>query len=811
LIMPGNQLPPGDNHAALQPVGLAPSALPTTDIDYSMLQPPPPDGGGIQWRRYLLALRRYKWLILLVIAAGTGLGVLATRFITPEYSVQATIWIESPQERGGPLRADGVVEGANWVELLTTFTVLDSVVAKEKLFLSFANAKDSTLFSNFRLMERFRPGQYVIQTDNNGRTFTLKSAEGLVVQTAQVGEPVGARLGFDWTPAPEQLAKTAGRKVAFGVTSPRDASSRLRSQLVASMQDDGNFLRLSLTGSNPARLTGTMNTLVNQYVDVAAQLKKRKLSELSRILAQQVDTLEKQLKNSEGQLLGFRAANIVKPGEGTAISGGTMSFNGGAGGGGTVVGKFFEQKLQMDELKHDREALEAVLGRAKTGDLVIDAYLTIPSVRTAPDLQKALQELSAAEAEQRTLQYRYTDEHKLVQDARERVRVIRESTIPAYTNQLVAAIREKEADLNRRTSSATREIQSIPSRTITEARLTREMQSIASIYTDLQKRYESAKLAEASAIPDVRILDPAVMPDRPTSNSAPRMILMAFMASTGLALALAILLDMLDKRFRYPEQVTNELGLSIFGAIPAIKNLKSGKEDLEEASHVVEAFRTIRLNLVHSYGAAGPVMLTISSPGPGDGKSLVCSNLALSFAEAGYKTLLLDGDIRRGELHRMFGAERIPGLIDYLMRNASLDQVLRPTTHKNLSLLPCGTRRHHGPELLGSGAMAELMAELKARFNVVIIDSPPLGAGIDPFVLGTATGNIMLVLRSGETNRQMAEAKIRLLDRLPIRVLGAVINDMNARESSYQYYSYVYGYVSDEDPGPKLVQGPKDA
>jgi tyrosine-protein kinase Etk/Wzc len=810
--MSGNQLPPGDsNHAALQPAGAAPSALaPATDIDYSMLQPPVPEGGGIPWRRYVLALRRYKWLILLVIAAGTGLGVLATRFLKPEYSVQATIWIESPQQRGGPVRAEGVVEGANWVELLTTFTVLDSVVAKEKLFLNFANAKDSTLFSNFRLMERFRPGQYVLETDNNGRSFTLKSAEGLVVQTGQVGEAVGARLGFDWTPPPDQLAKTAGRKVEFGVTSPRDASAQLRSQLVASMQDEGNFLRLSLTGSNPARLTGTMNTLVNQYVDVAAQLKKRKLSELSRILAQQVDTLEKQLRSSESQLLGFRAANIVRPGEGTAISGGTMTGGIGAGAP-TVVGKFFEQKVQMDELKHDREALQAVLARAKTGDLVIDAYLTIPSVRTAPDLQKALQELSAAEAELRTLQYRYTNEHKLVQDAEERVRVIRESTIPAYTNQLVAAIREKEADLNRRTSSATREIQAIPGRTITEARLTREMQSIAAIHGDLQARYEAAKLAEASAIPDVRILDPAVMPDKPTSNSAPRLILMAFMASTGLALALAILLDMLDKRFRYPEQVTNDLGLSIFGAIPAIKNLKSGKEDLEEASHVVEAFRTIRLNLVHSYGAAGPVLLTISSPGPGDGKSLVCSNLALSFAEAGYKTLLLDGDIRRGELHRMFGAERIPGLIDYLMKNASLDQVLRSTTHKNLSLLPCGTRRHHGPELLGSGAMAELMAELKSRFNVVIIDSPPLGAGIDPFVLGTATGNIMLVLRSGETNRQMAEAKIRLLDRLPIRVLGAVINDINAAESSYQYYSYVYGYVSDEDPGPKLVQGPRDS
>jgi capsular exopolysaccharide synthesis family protein len=805
--MSANQLPPGDqHHAALQPVAASPTAVsPALEIDYGMLQPPVAAEGGIPWRRYVAALKRYRWLILLVIMGGTGLGVLATRFLKPEYSVQATIWIESPPSRGGPVRAEGVVEGANWVELLTTFTVLDSVVAKEKLFLNFGDNKDSVLFSDFRLMERFRPGQYVIQTDSKGRTFSLKSAEGLLVQSGPVGEPVGARLGFDWTPAAEQLAKTKGRKIKFGVTSPRDASAALRSQLVAAMQDDGNFLRLYLTGGNPARLTGTMNTLINQYVDVAAQLKKRKLSELSRILAQQLDTVSKQLRAAESQLEGYRVSTITQPSELTGLTPGTGSTTP------TVLNQYFENKVQIEQLKHDREALEQVVKRAQAGDLAIDAYLTIPSVRTAPDLQKALQELSAAEAELRTLQLRYTDEHKLVKDAQDRVSHIRNTSIPAYTTGLVNALKTRETDLRGRVSQAGGEIRAIPTRTINEARYRRDAESIAKMQSELQSSYERAKLAEASAIPDVRILDPAVMPDKPTSNSAPRLILMAFMASTGLALALAILLDMLDKRFRYPEQVTNELGLSIFGAIPAIKNLKSGKEDLEEASHVVESFRTIRLNLVHSYGAAGPVLLTISSPGPGDGKSLVCSNLALSFAEAGYKTLLLDGDIRRGELHRMFGAERIPGLIDYLMKNATLDQIVRGTTHKNLSLLPCGTRRHHGPELLGSGAMNELMVELKQRYNVVIIDSPPLGAGIDPFVLGTATGNMMLVLRSGETNRQMAEAKIRLLDRLPIRVLGAVINDIRTSESSYQYYSYVYGYVSDEDTGPKLVQGPQDS
>jgi len=298
------------------------------------------------------------------------------------------------------------------------------------------------------------------------------------------------------------------------------------------------------------------------------------------------------------------------------------------------------------------------------------------------------------------------------------------------------------------------------------------------------------------------VLDRAVQPERPARNSAVSIVLGALLASLAAAIGLAIVLDRLDKRFRYPEQVTRELGLSILGAIPAIRK---GNPDAAQAAQVVEAFRTIRMNLAHSYGAAGPVMLTVSSPGPGDGKSLVSSNLALSFAEAGYRTLLIDGDIRRGELHRMFQSDRRPGLLDCLGGDVRADEIQRPTNHKNLTLIPCGTRHHHGPELLGSAAMRELMAALKTRYNVIVIDSPPLGAGIDPFVLSTATGNIMLVLRSGETDRQMAEAKLRLLDRLPVRILGAVLNDISTSDHAYKYYRYVYGYTADEEAVGQLA------
>lgn len=100
--------------------------------------------------------------------------------------------------------------------------------------------------------------------------------------------------------------------------------------------------------------------------------------------------------------------------------------------------------------------------------------------------------------------------------------------------------------------------------------------------------------------------------------------------------------------------------------------------------------------------------------------------------------------------------------------------------------------------------MQHLMAEMKTRFNVIIVDSPPLGAGIDPFVLGTSTGNLLLVFRSGETDRQMAEAKLKLLERLPVRVLGAVLNDISA-DGVYRYYSYLYGYSSEDDQAAKQL------
>jgi capsular exopolysaccharide synthesis family protein len=182
----------------------------------------------------------------------------------------------------------------------------------------------------------------------------------------------------------------------------------------------------------------------------------------------------------------------------------------------------------------------------------------------------------------------------------------------------------------------------------------------------------------------------------------------------------------------------------------------------EQVAHLVESFRTLRMHVRHA--CEPPITIAISSPSPGDGKSFVAANLAMSFADAGFRTVLVDGDYTSRHGARGFwarhglGPHRVPvGRVDF-------SQVVHETTHDRLSLVPCGTRQPHSPELLTSAALPRLVAELKQRYEVVVFDTPPLAAGVDAYAIATALNHLLVVLRIGKTERRMAAAKLLLVD-----------------------------------------------
>jgi tyrosine-protein kinase Etk/Wzc len=389
------------------------------------------------------------------------------------------------------------------------------------------------------------------------------------------------------------------------------------------------------------------------------------------------------------------------------------------------------------------------------------------------------------------------------------IATLERQTIPALARSVAGELGVREAELGRRIDAGSQNLRQIPPRAIEEARLRRRVTIAETMYATLQQRFEEARLAEASTIPDVRILDGAVAPQRPVKNTAPRVILVALFASLGVAIVAAVLLDRADPRVRYPDQVSRDMGLAILGALPHIKGRREAGdgagERREDIAQLVEALRGACLNLVYAYGAAGPMLVTITSPDAGDGKSFVAANLAHTFAEGGYRTLLVDGDIRRGVLHRRLSTRRRPGLTDCLRGEVSLEAIAQETAYPSLTFIGCGTRVHNAPELLSSQAMAQLINQVRPVYDVILVDSPPLAGGVDSFVLGTLTGNLLMVLRTGHSHREMAAAKLQMLHRLPVRLLGAMLNDVppDASYGYYRYYSYYLpGYeAADEHAG----------
>jgi len=752
--------------------------------------------------RVISSLRRFRWTILGLTLLGLGGGIAATRFIKPDYMVQANLWIETPNKgrAGSPIQGEELLESKAWVELLTTFKVLDPVVQERKLYLNYPEKADSSLFRGFDLTTRFLPGQFELSFAKDGKSYHLKQRNGVYAESGSLSDSVGRQVGFRWAPHPAR--SQWGKSVKFDLVTPREASGQLIKSLTTKLKE-GNFLYLTLQNENPEAAAGTLNALIRHYVDEAADQKRRKLTLLAAVLDTQVIDQASRLKSAEEALESFRVGTVTLPREETPVAAG-LAFTQP-----TVYSEYFKQRTVLDSLKRDQRDIEEVLKRNREGEIAVDAFNTIGAIRQAPDLQRVLSELSTAEADLRTMLTKYTEEYDGVRRLRDRIQLLRTQTIPIYAAALVRQLTDRQNELSGRVSLSSRELQSIPVRSQNEARLKREVEQADALYRSLEASRQQARLAEASAIPDVRILDSAVAPTRPSRNSAPSIVLIGLLLGLGLGLAIALVADRFDPRFRYPDQVSSGLGLPILGTIPEIKRAKGRTGSPEEAGQVVEAFRSIRMSLAHSFDASGPIALTISSPSPGDGKSLIASNLALSFAEAGYRTILIDGDIRRGSLHHTFGLERRPGLVDHLAGEASLGAILRPATHPLLTLIPCGSRRHLGPELLGSVRMGELMDVLRRDYQVIIMDSPPLGAGIDPFVLATVARNLAIVLRAGETDRQLTEAKLQIVDRLPVRVLGAILNDVRLKEGAYKYYRYSYGYVAEveEEEKPKLTSG----
>lgn len=295
--------------------------------------------------------------------------------------------------------------------------------------------------------------------------------------------------------------------------------------------------------------------------------------------------------------------------------------------------------------------------------------------------------------------------------------------------------------------------------------------------------------------------------DVPISPNRFSLLLYTTILGLSLAIGIPFLLEYLDHTLSNLEQVESAFQMRGLGIIPkidgrhdsiALLDLESGKE-----KNLLENFRVIRTNIL-SMGSLSkaPHVIMVTSAMPKEGKTVVSTNLALSFAQTGARTLLIDTDLRRGRLHRLFGYRKQPGLTGVLLGTHTLEEAIRPTTHPNLTILSAGQHLETGTELLGAQVFRDTMVELRKRFDRIIMDTPPVLGLSETSVLQNQVDGVLFVIWSGHTPVKAVKASIDMLQGNGANFYGFVLNrlDLSASANYYQYYYYSHDYYYHYSP-----------
>jgi tyrosine-protein kinase Etk/Wzc len=352
-------------------------------------------------------------------------------------------------------------------------------------------------------------------------------------------------------------------------------------------------------------------------------------------------------------------------------------------------------------------------------------------------------------------------------------------------------------------------LNTLPEKSLNLARFQREAEVNNSIFMMLRSKYEESRISEAGQIGSIRIVDYAEPPKEPIRPDRVRNLLSGILCGLGLGVGILLFREYLDRSVKTIEDI-ERLGFPVLGSIPVIASRQVGRRSggtsrkmnqiesrlvthFQPNSPVSESYRTLRTNIQYSNVDKPLKTVLVTSPGPGEGKSTSVANLAITFAQMGAKVLLVDTDLRRPVLNGLSGFKRNEGLTNVLVRAVPLSDAVRRTRIRNLYVLTSGTIPKNPSEFLASKVMRGLLKEVSSRFDIVLLDSPPVIAVTDSAVLSSCIDGVIIVVRSEQTDRDALLRAVTLLKNVNAKLLGMLLNHLDIRHqygSYYKYYTY---------------------
>jgi tyrosine-protein kinase Etk/Wzc len=439
-----------------------------------------------------------------------------------------------------------------------------------------------------------------------------------------------------------------------------------------------------------------------------------------------------------------------------------------------------------------------------------------PSFITNVGVQTMLETLSELETARSELLVQRTPQNADVRQLDDRIAQLEEQLYRLatdYVHSLEIQIASADASLARFGTL----VEALPQQELEYARLLREARLLNEVYFTLQTRLKEAEVQYAVAPDEVRVIDAALAPIEPVWPRPLVTMILATILGLMLGVAVAVGREAVDTTVRSQWEVEAAAGgLPVVGMIPRMRlqsgrlgrlrtrwqrhlppvvgRLSGGSERLvtsgEPDEGAGEAFRALRASISHGAAGNAPRVLVLTSPRPGDGKSLSSANLAVSLARQGERILLVDGDLRGGELFRLLGGSRSPGLSEVLQEKSLLAGALQQVDLENpngasLSFLSSGVTPANPSDLLSSEGMAQLVREMRSQFDRIIIDAPALHQVADGALLGRLADAALLVVRAGSTDRTILEQTVTRLRRMHVPLGGVILNDLDLAAAEY--------------------------
>ena len=327
--------------------------------------------------------------------------------------------------------------------------------------------------------------------------------------------------------------------------------------------------------------------------------------------------------------------------------------------------------------------------------------------------------------------------------------------------------------------------------------LKREVDITRSLFESLLKRAKEAAVTEGLNVTNIVVVDPARVPETPVKPKKAQNILLALITGLTLGIGLAFFFEYLDNTIKTPDEVERYLKIPLLGVVGSFPTDSTDPKEKEMITHlepqstIAEAFRTIRTNLLFSSPDIEKKVLLVTSVLPLEGKTVLASNLAITFAKMGKNVLLIDADLRRPRIHTVFDLERGKGLSALLVGGES---TIKNTDIPSLKVITSGALPPNPAELLNSKKMKEFIERAREQYDIIIIDSPPILSVTDPAILATFSDGVVITIRASSTPRPAIKKGIQQLSEVGGKVLGCILNDVNFEKESYYYSNYRYYY-----------------